>query len=277
MKNLRSLFELTVVLSALCALSPIKAQAAGYENRARQILETTGVKGGLVVHLGCGDGRLTKALRINESLLVHGLDGNAANVEKAREHIREAGIYGPVSVEHFTGKVLPYTDALVNLLVAEDLGNVSKDELLRVLVPGGVAYVGRGGEWEKLVKPRPKEMDQWTHYLHDPTNNAVAHDSLIEPPTRYQWVGGGRYGRQHDHMSSVSAVVSAAGRVFYIFDEAPRASILIPPKWRLIARDAFNGTVLWKRDVGPWHEHMWPLKRGPQLMARRLVAVGDRV
>ncbi len=128
-----------------------------------------------------------------------------------------------------------------------------------------------------MVKPWPKEMDQWTHYLHDPSNNAVAHDSLIGPLARYQWVGGERYSRQHDHMSSVSAVVSAAGRIFYIFDEAPRASILTPPKWRLIARDAFNGTVLWKRDVGPWHEHLWPLKSGPQLMARRLVAVGDRV
>jgi len=78
-------------------------------------------------------------------------------------------------------------------------------------------------------------------------------------------------------MSSVSAVVSAGGRVFTIFDEAPRASILTPPRWRLIARDAFNGTVLWKREVGPWHEHLWPLKSGPQLMTRRLVAVGDRV
>ena len=30
---------------------------------ARQILDAAGVKGGLVVHLGCGDGALTAALR----------------------------------------------------------------------------------------------------------------------------------------------------------------------------------------------------------------------
>ncbi|MHC4510708.1 MAG: outer membrane protein assembly factor BamB family protein, partial [Planctomycetota bacterium] len=124
---------------------------------------------------------------------------------------------------------------------------------------------------------RPQEIDEWTHYLHDPSNNAVAHDSLIEPPSRYQWVAGPRYARQHDHMSSVSAVVSANGRLFYIFDEAPRASILTPPKWRLIARDAFNGKLLWKRKIDLWHPHLWRLKSGPQLMARRLVAIDDRL
>ena len=244
---------------------------------AAQILKATGVRGGVIVHVGCGDGKLTAALRGGAGYLVHGLDVDAKNVAAARKHIASLGVYGPVSVDTFDGSGLPYRDNLVNLVVAEAPGAVSQAEIMRVLAPNGVAYVKRKGRWVKAVKPRPAEMDEWTHYLHDPGNNAVAHDSLVEPPTRYQWVGGLRYARQHDHMSSLSAVVSAGGRVFYIFDEAPRASILTPPRWRLIARDAFNGMVLWKRDIGPWHEHLWPLKSGPQLMARRLVAVGDRV
>ena len=251
------------------------AEAA--KDQAAEILKATGIKGGLVVHVGCGDGRLTAALRVNDSYLVHGLDTDAKNVAAAREHLRSQGLYGPVSVDAFDGSRLPYTDNLVNLVVAEGLGAVPMPEVTRALAPNGVAYIQRNGRWVRTVKPRPKEMDQWTHYLHDPTNNAVAHDSLIEPPARYQWVGGEQYGRQHDHMSSLNAAVSANGRVFYIFDEAPRASILIPPQWHLIARDAFNGTVLWKRDIARWHTHLWPLKSGPQLMTRRLVAVGDRV
>ncbi len=244
---------------------------------AQQAMEATGIRGGLVVHVGCGDGRLTAALHANDSYLAHGLDADAANVEVARKHIQSLGLYGKVSVEQWTGKCLPYVDNLVNLVVSENLGGIPLDEVMRVLAPNGVAYLKRGGRWEKTVKPRPKGMDEWTHYLHDPTGNAVAHDSLIEPPARYQWVGGERYSRQHDHMSSVSAVVSAKGRVFCIFDEAPRASILIPPRWRLIARDAFNGKLLWKRDIDRWHTHLWPLKSGPQLMTRRLVSIGDRV
>jgi len=268
---------LAVILAATIGAHAAEVASAESNQQAREILDATGVAGGVIVHVGCGEGKLTAALAANDSYLVHGLDADASNVAAAREHIQSLRLCGKVSVEQWSAAGLPYVDNFVNLLVVEKTGCVPKEELLRVLVPGGVAYTRSGDVWEKLVKPWPKGMDQWTHYLHDPTNNAVAHDSLIEPPARYQWVGGERYGRQHDHMSSVSAVVSAAGRVFYIFDEAPRASILTPPEWRLIARDAFNGTVLWKRDVGPWHEHMWPLKSGPQLMARRLVAVGDRV
>ncbi|MHC5058509.1 MAG: outer membrane protein assembly factor BamB family protein [Planctomycetota bacterium] len=244
---------------------------------ANEILSATGVKGGIVVHVGCGDGRLTAALRASDAFLVHGLDTDAENVARARAHIRGRDLYGQVSVGTFDGTKLPYIDGLVNLVVAEDLGDVPMAEAMRVLRPEGVAYIRKGDAWARTVKPRPEEMDEWTHYLHDSSNNAVSHDSLIEPPARYQWVGGGRYSRQHDHMSSVSAVVTSGGRVFYIFDEAPRASILIPPQWKLIARDAFNGTVLWKRNIASWHEHLWRLKSGPQLMTRRLVAVGDRV
>jgi outer membrane protein assembly factor BamB len=245
--------------------------------QAQQILAATGVKGGLVVHLGCGDGKLTAALRANDSYLVQGLDADAGNIEKARQHLHALRLYGPVSVEQWLGARLPYNDNLVNLVVAEDLRGVAMAEVLRVLAPGGVAYIQKGGHWMKTVKPRPAEIDQWTHYLHDPSNNAVAHDAVVGPPRRLQWIGGPRYSRHHDHMSSISAMVSANGRNFYIFDEATRASILVPPKWWLVARDAFNGTILWKRPIEDWQTHLWPLKSGPQLLTRRLVAIGDRV
>ncbi|MCK5549671.1 MAG: PQQ-binding-like beta-propeller repeat protein, partial [Hyphomicrobiaceae bacterium] len=65
--------------------------------------------------------------------------------------------------------------------------------------------------------------------------------------------------------------------IFYIFDEGSRVSILLGPKWSLIARDAFNGKLLWKRTIALWHPHLWRLKSGPQLLARRLVAQGDRL
>jgi outer membrane protein assembly factor BamB len=263
-----SLFALAGVTAAV----PIPEQQS-----ASKILADTGVKGGLVVHIGCGDGKLTAALRANESYIVHGLDSESSNIAAARKHIQALGQYGDVFVEQWRGDSLPHIDNSVNLVVSENLGGVSNAEVMRVLAPNGVAYIKSEGRWTKTVKPRPRQMDDWTHYLHDPSNNAVAHDSVIEPPSRYQWLAGSRYSRQHDHMSSVSAVVSANGRLFYIFDDAPRASILIPPKWGLIGRDAFNGKLLWQRNIELWHPHLWRLKSGPQLLARRLVALGDRV
>ncbi len=270
--------KITPTLCFVVTLTVVTAAAPRAEGQsASEILSQTGVKGGLVVRVGCGDGRLTAALRANDSFIVHGLDRNPKNVAAARKYIQSRGLYGEVFVEQWPGERLPYIDNTVNLVVAGDLGGVSNAELMRVLAPNGVAYIKSEGRWTKQVKPRPPQIDEWTHYLHDPTNNAVARDSVIEPPSRYQWIAGQRYGRQHDHMSSVSAVVSANGRLFYIFDDAPRASILIPPQWRLLARDAFNGKLLWERPIELWHPHLWRLKSGPQLLARRLVAVGDRV
>ena len=50
-------------------------------------------------------------------------------------------------------------------------------------------------------------------------------------------------------MSSVSACVSGDGKVFYIFDEGSTYSPYLPCRWTLIARDAFNGVVLWKQPI----------------------------
>jgi outer membrane protein assembly factor BamB len=244
---------------------------------AQQILDATGVKGGLIVHVGCGDGRLTAGLRANDSFLVHGLDAEAKNIEQARKHISSLGLYGNVSVDRLAGSRLPYIDNLVNLVVCDNLGNVTMDEVMRVLAPNGVAYIKKADKWTKTVKPRPEQMDEWTHYWRDADGNPVAHDTLVGPPRRLQWECGPRWARHHDHMGSMSALVSTGGRIFYIMDEGSKASIQLPAKWFLVARDAFNGTILWKRPIAEWFTHLWPLKSGPALVTRRLVAVCDRV
>jgi len=264
-------------LAILFILSVGMSAQTSPEREAKQILDATGVRGGLIIHVGCGDGKLTAALRASDSYLVCGLDRKARSVSAAREHIRSLDLCGKVSVARFDGKRLPYADNLVNLVVAEDLGDVAMSEVMRVLAPKGAAYIERDGKWTKTVKPRPENIDEWTHWLHDATGNPVAHDEVVGPPRRMQWVGSPRWARHHDHMASLSALVSGGGRIFYIIDEGPKASIQLPPKWVLAARDAFNGTVLWKRPIETWYNHLWPLKSGPALLPRRLVAVGDRV
>ncbi len=265
------------LLAASYIFLAAQAQERPQEQQAKHILDAAGVKGGLIVHVGCGDGKLTAALRANDSYLVHGLDADAANIEEAREHIRSLGLYGNVSVERWQKNSLPYAENLVNLVVSEDLGDITMDEVMRVLCPNGVAYIKTGDTWSRIVKPRPQEIDEWTHYLHDASNNAVAHDTVVGPPRRFQWVGSPRWSRHHDRMASTTAAVSAGGRIFYIIDEGSRACVQLPSSWALIARDAFNGTILWKRPIGSWVTQLWPFKSGPALPQRRLVAVADRV
>ena len=244
---------------------------------ARDTVKMTGVKGGIVVHVGCGDGKFTAGLRINDRYIVQGLDTDTANVEKTRQHIKSLGIYGEVTAETFDGKHLPYADNLINLLIVEDLMNLTTDEIMRVLTPRGVVFFRKDGVWQKQMKAWPDDIDEWTHFLHGPDNNAVAEDTRIKPPRYTQWVSGPRWGRSHDHLSSVSAAVSASGRIFYIIDEGPIASVKAPSDWKLVARDAFNGVLLWKKKISPWENQLRPFRSGPAELPRRLVAVGERV
>jgi len=148
-----------------CILPIAAARAGDYERQAAQILEDTNIKGGLVVHLGCGDGRLTAALQANDRYIVHGLDTDEEVVARARDYVKSLGLYGEVSVNEFDGRNLPYIDNLVNLIVVEDNCPVPEKELDRVLCPNGIACIRKGKGWTRRVKPRPAEIDEWTHYL----------------------------------------------------------------------------------------------------------------
>jgi len=146
-------------------------------------------------------------------------------------------------------------------------------------VPGGVAVSldTRHSTRDTLRKPVPLDIDDWTHYLYDPSNNAVSKDTRIDAMRRQQWVGGPRWSRHHDHIASLTALVSSGGKLFYVFDEGRTSSVLLPSSFKLIARDAFNGVVLWKKSLPNWHPHLWPLKSGPAQLPRRLVAIGEKV
>jgi len=257
---------------------------------ATDIIRDTNFKGGLIVHLGCGDGELTTALHVNDSCLVHGLDTDPGAVARARRRIAELGLYGRVSVDTLDGRGLPYADNLVNLVVAEDLGQVSMEECLRVLAPNGVAYVKSGNKWDKTVKPWPKEIDEWTHHLHDAGGNAVANDLVVGPPHHLQWTAGPLWARSHGWTPSVSAMVSSGGRLFYICDETLAcADGTVPSKWFVVARDAFSGVLLWKCPIPKWgsQEFSGTPNTGhgvtvgrftmPPNVGKRLVAVGDTV
>lgn len=248
-----------------------------FSQSAREMATSSGIQGGLVVHVGSSGGPLMTELLANDSFIVHGLCRDPDETAKAREYIKGQSLYGRASVQHWNRNYLPYTDNMVNLLVAEDLGRVSTEEVMRVLAPHGVACVKSGETWKTTTKPWPKEIDQWTHYLHGPDNNAVARDTRVGLPKHVQWIGYPKYARSHEHLASVSAMVSARGRLFCIIDEGLTADVRMPTRWRLVARDAFNGVILWKRNIDRWADHLHVFRSGPPDLPFRLVAVGDRV
>jgi len=286
MKHCASLqLMLAIIIGSILGPLDLNASMAaeGPEQLARNILDETGVAGGLILHFPCGDGKLTTALGADQRYQVHGLDADSTNIDRARKHLQSLDRYGTVFVTRFDGDRLPYAENMVNLLVTEEPGLIPPSEMMRVLVPGGVSYSHRDGKWTKTVKPRPAEMDEWTHWLHGADGNAVAEDTLVGPPRQLQWIAAPFWSRHHNTAPSVSGFVSAGGRVFYVVDEAPSGMDgSAPDKWTLVARDAFNGLPLWRIPMPDWGWKAWSdnwLVRFtiPTHIARRLVAHGDRV
>jgi len=251
--------------------------ASLFGQSAQDIVASSGIQGGLVVHMGSGGGLFATDLCANDSFVVHGLCGNRRETAEAREFVKQQGLYGRASVQYWNRNYLPYTDNLVNLLVADDLGDVAMAEVIRVLAPRGVAYVKSGETWKKTTKPWPEEIDEWTHYLHGTDNNAVAQDTRVGLPKHVQWIGCPKFARSHEQLASVSAMVSAQGRLFCIIDEGLTADIRMPARWSLVARGAFNGVILWKRTINGWANHLHGFRSGPPDLPFRLVAAGDRV
>ncbi|MBL7224060.1 MAG: PQQ-binding-like beta-propeller repeat protein [Candidatus Brocadiae bacterium] len=235
-------------------------------------VKESGVDGGVLVRVGCGDPAALIDMK-TPACIVHGLDTDRKAVLAARKAIVEKGLYGPVSADVFDGRALPYIADTVNLLVAGDGATVSRDEVLRVLAPGGVAYV----DGTKVHKPVPKNTSDWGHFLYDASGNAVSPDTAVDVPFHIQWEGGPKWARSHDRLSSLNSLVSSDGKLFYIFDEGMTADFYYPTRWNLICRDAYNGIVLWKRDVGKWEDHWRAFRSGPNQLNRRVVSADDRL
>jgi len=277
--------------AAVCRSAETSATATA---AAREILASSGIRGGFVLHLGSGDGQLTAALRANEAYTVQGLEADSAKVQAARAYLTGLRLYGPVSVDVASSDSLPYADNVMNLVVVSDPDLASDQEITRVLAPAGVVCRQNGAGWQRVTKPRPDTMDEWSHFLHDSGNNPVACDEQVGPPRCLQWVAPPLWLRSHETPSGIEALVSSGNRIFYFFDEGlvGITDQRLPERWALLCRDAFNGKLLWRRPVDAWgwpewaddkfRNIDWTEIRGGRTVVpvenqRRLVAEGDRL
>ena len=276
---------------ALLVVSSVSLHAG----TAAKLMDSIGVTGGLVVQVGCGDKAMVAEFCGMDGFHLLALDESASNVDAVRKTLMDEGIYGTKgSAEVLEGRALPLVDNIVELLLIESpVATLQVAEFARVLAPGGVVMVqGKTvgtikdpqlqktpapSGWSAHRKVIPAEIDDWSHYMYDATGNPVSRDTMIASPEHLQWVAGPRWSRHHDHMASLHAMVSAGGRVFYVIDEGSTASIMLPSRWQLVARDAFSGVVLWKQPIPRWWTRFQSLKSGVAQLPRKLVATSDHV
>ena len=243
------------VAGFVCLVILSGAPSAKAEVSNRDFLAASGVKGGLVVCVGCDDPQLLVDLGKAGPYLVQGLDTDANRVEVARKFIRSEGLYGKVAADVFNGKNLPYVDNLVNLLVVVDSEcMISDDEMDRILAPRGVGIISNAGtDPVKFTKPVPADIDDWTHFLHGPDNNAVAEDTRVGPPRHIQWCSEPIWGRDHNAEKgtypTIRTVLSSKGRLISLIDQTETSDMTVPSQWAVVARDAFSGVLLWTRPI----------------------------
>ncbi len=238
------------VLLAMAGLVGFDSSANAAD--AKSALDAAGTRVGLCIHLGAGSASspaLTADLAAGSRMLVHGLAVDDAAVARARKEIDAKSVAGQAMVEKAQGGSLPYVNDLADMIVVDDpsaLGamKVSRVEVMRVLAPGGSLVTLEGGRWTKAVKPRPKEMDEWTHPQHGPDGSMVSNDKLVKFPLGLRWLDG--LPMNINRWSACRAWVAAGGRVFLLTsNEIENIPLRKKPHW-VEARDAWNGLLLWK-------------------------------
>ncbi len=312
------------IAACLFVLMPLAAARADAGAAADRILRAADSPGGIALVLGAADAKLPLALAEKRGHVVRALYEDADALAAARDAIGEAGRYGQVSADILPGGRLPHADRLLNLIVVDgwpaSRNLADPAEVFRCLAPGGAAFFGDSrpgaasrmppplkllerlgklspavhvlpgkdsGVWVRAVRPWPATIDEWGHALHGADGNPVAHDSEVGPPRRTRWISRPLWLKSHETDSSVRALVTAGGRLFYIVDNAPTSLAgdnPLPDKWSLTARDAFNGVKLWSVPVPDWGWRVWKTswftpRPGdiPLNIAKRLVATDRHV
>ena len=256
----RSLFLLGVL--ALLAAAARAGEPAG--DVAAQSVKASGFDQGLCLVAGETDGKLTAALAKASRLYVQGCTWEARNVGAGRDAIVAAGVADRASFVWIEAEGLPYADNLVNLIVAPAGAGrgLTAAEILRVLAPGGLALVGAGleaeakaagakdvkaaalGGWVQFGKAVNPDFDVWSHSLGGADLSSVNSDKAAGPWAEVRWIGDPRWG-------ALGAVyhgrATAGGRLYY--NENRAAAGGGTQVW-LAARDAWNGTELWRLIIG---------------------------
>ncbi len=286
MEKMRLLLRVIVSVLAFTLIAEDAPELSALDHLSvdvERMIEATGVKGGLCIQIGLANEMLTRRLVDSERFLVHGVDADVAAVERVRHAFQSKGLYGRrVSVERgFAGR-LPHASNLANLVVVEHrVSGLDYREILRVLAPGGALFVGGGVGDEADLKvagfgnvrsvaggltgQKPKgSAGEWHHWRGGAGDNAVSEDAGTDLPRRLQWLAHPRFTIGH---KTAIVAVSARGRVFhttYWLTPFLAPGERMDAQGLLVARDAFNGTLLWTRSI-------------PRTDPREMVAAGERV
>ena len=247
------------------------------DDERRRLCETTAENvrwpwQGYCVLLGISDGQMAYQLAKRTKLTIIAVEDDAQAVQRAREVLSEAGVYGwRVSIHHGPLDDLPFGDHFATVVVVDpettfrELENAGK-ELRRILHPFDASIhlpivddrlldhpsltrlretledgepeswkpvISDDGSWLKRWKLSSARTSEWTHQYANPANTTSSEEDFDPGNLEVQWFGRPGPRPMLDRGSRPPAPLSAYGRLYVQGDR------------RLMALDAFNGAILW--------------------------------
>jgi len=232
-------------------------------------LERADTRRGFCLVLGVTDGQLAHEIAARSELTVVCIEKDAARAKRARQMLMRSGDYGKrVVVHHSPDGSLPYIDYFANLIVSESLlsgAGIDFDaaEVFRVLQPYGGALAlaapdaaGVGASWGPAIEDWRTERGpdgltwavklrgdlpgagQWGHMFADAANTSCSGDRIVGGVSYdLQWFGPPFPDKSMGwHLNGMSPLYMD-GRLLVIKDDY------------IEAVDAYNGTILWTKDV----------------------------
>lgn len=273
------------MVACLLGCSVSIGQSGEGPTKASFVIEQTGVTRGIAAILGA-DWKLATELVHGTELLIYVREPNSDAADAFRQRLRDAGLgIDRVVIEQGTVERLPFADNMLDVVITPNFakGAVAKhslEEVMRVLRPEGTALLqslaandsaksdfskltqqvrAAGGisikqvensdqHWLVAKKPPLAGADDWTHWEHGPDNNPVSGDSAIKAPYMTQFMAHPMY------IGMPSITTAAGGRTFLAIGHISHHPREWDSLYKLIARNGYNGTVLWERDLpeGYW-------------------------
>jgi outer membrane protein assembly factor BamB len=272
---------------------PIIAQAA------ERIVQLAGNAPGWCLVLNSHDGHLPHALSKLAPWKIVAATQSPSATHRARKNIAREQGDRRVAVHQLDSSELPYQSQLFNTIVVDgglsgEIPRYSASSLFRLLRPGGEAILGLTAKnlgqaeaavdpvyrriltgWAKelpedayawndqgefvITKPAKQGTGSWSHMYANPANTSCSEDQLVGNKFHLQWFGqpGPREMLDRHHRTVPPLVVD--GRIF------------VPADNRVIAVDAYNGTILWDQET-PYSRRVAAMRD-----AGSMAAAADRV
>ena len=270
------------IWTAICIVpfvAPVSS-ANEFAPLADSLIEQADMNRGICAFVG-RDGDLPLTVAEKTEWLVHVRDPNRTAVRELMQSAnrRDLNIRRLAATSGSLAE-LPYANNIVDCVFATRadaawLDTVSVAEVLRVLRPEGKAIVGQRreggtdivlverlnewatnasaenviswtddhGTWVQLSKKIPAGIDEWPQWEKGPDNNPVSEDTVIKAPYLLQFAAKPYF------IGMPSITTAAGGRTFLAVGHTGHH----PREWaslgKLIARNGYNGTILWERDL----------------------------